>query len=349
MMLPTQSQIPTLQDVARRAGVSSATVSRCMNGTATVKPETRARVEQAIAALGYTPHFGARALASNRTGIVGVVIPTAENAIFALGIQAMEEALSEHSITLLMATSGYDSARELEKIRALVARGIDGLALIGFERPKEVYTFLAARSVPFVLLWNYVEDSPYPCIGFDNREAAAAMARHVLAFGHRRVAMIAGLTGENDRARERVFGVRAALEAKGLHLAADRLIECRYSIAEAEAAARHLLAAPDPPTAILCGNDVLAAGTLRGARRAGLSVPEDVSIVGFDDIDLASAVEPPLTTMRVPHRRMGRAAARVLITLHENQSEGECVQFRTEIVERLSLASPSAGPRADHG
>ena len=336
------TQVPTLQDVARRAGVSTATVSRCLNNPEVLRSETRGRVEEAIAELGYTPHFGARALASNRTWTVGVIIPTMENAIFAHGLQAMEETLSEQGVTMLVATSGYDPERELEKIRALLARGVDGLGLIGFERSDAAYQLMSARSVPFVVIWNYDAVLPYPCVGFDNRAAAAAMTERVLSFGHRRIAMISGLTGINDRARARLNGVRDALATHGLALPPEKLIESVYSFAGGEEAASRLLAAPDPPTAIICGNDVLAVGALRAARRAGLHVPEDISIIGFDDIDLASTTEPPLTTVRAPHQRMGRAAAEMLLALPEDGESGTHIRFETEVIERGSL-----GPAAE--
>ena len=337
MLIRAAETAPTLEDVARLVGVSTATVSRCLNNSGVVRKETRARIEQAVLELGYTPHFGARALASNRTGTFGVVIPTMENAIFAHGLQAMEEELSKHNVTLLVATSGYDSDTEMQKIRALAARGVDGMGLIGFDRPAAAYAFLEARSVPFVLLWNYDAASSYPCVGFENRAAAEKMAARVADFGHRRIAMIAGRMAGNDRAAARVLGVRQALAERGLDFIPGGLIECRYSFAEGEAAAAQLLSAAAPPTAIICGNDVLAAGALRGVRSAGLRAPEDVSVVGFDDIDLAAAVDPPLTTMRAPHRRMGRAAARMLLALASGELSETRRCFDTEIVERRSL------------
>ena len=343
MPIPDADQIPTLEDVARRAGVSTATVSRCLNNSGSVRPQTRERVEQAISDLGYTPNFGARALASNRTGTIGVVIPTMENAIFAQGLQAMEETLSKQDITLLVATSGYSAEQEFVKIRAMVARGVDGLALIGFERSKQVYDFLSARSMPFVLLWNYSETSPYPCIGFDNHEAAAAMARRVTELGHRNIAMIAGWSEGNDRAAGRIAGVVDTLSERGLELLGAAPVECDYSFEAGEAAATDFLSGPVPPTAIICGNDVLAVGAMRGARRMGLNVPNDLSVVGFDDIDLALAVDPPLTTVHAPHRRMGHAAARMLLSLSGIASAETRISFSTEIIERGSLV-PTGKP-----
>jgi len=303
-----------------------------------VKAETRERVEAAVQALGYTPHFGGRALASNRANTIGAVIPTMENAIFARGLQAMEEELSDHRITLLVATSQYDPEREAKQVRALLARGVDAVALIGQSRPDATYEILRSRGVPFVTLWSRTDDPDTPYVGFDNEAAARAMANLVMDRGHRRIAMIAGVTRDNDRAVARVEGVKAALGARGVELAPPLLVEAPYELEAATAAARDLLSRSPAPTAIICGNDVLAAGALTGAKQLGLRIPDDVSIVGYDDIDLSFAVDPPLTTVRVPHRRMGRTAAAML----RRMIDGETVEshdFDFELVIRRSLGS----------
>jgi len=333
---------PTLEDVARLAGVSTATISRALNMPERVRPATRERVAAAVAALGYTPHFGGRALASNRTHTVGAVIPTMENAIFARGLQAMQEALAEAGVTLLVATSNYDAEREATQIAALIGRGVDGLILIGEARDAAVYAMLERRGMPFVLVWSWRPGIPWPCVGFDNRAAARAIALRVLDRGHRRVAMIAGITRSNDRAQARVEGVRAALAERGLSLDPVRLIEAKYSLDAGAAAARRLLGQPLPPTAILCGNDVLAAGVMLGLREAGLRVPDDVSVTGFDDIELARLLDPPLTTVHVPHRRMGQSAAQLLLRLCADEVAIDNVIIDTDVVERGSLAPPRA-------
>ena len=334
---------PKLEDVARLARVSTATVSRVFNDPDRVRAETRARVEAAVASLGYTPHFGARALASNRTNTVGAVIPTMENAIFARGLQAMQETLAEAGVTLLVATSGYDAAREAAQISALIGRGVDGLILIGEAREAAVYELLERRGIPFVLVWSWRAACPWPSIGFDNRAAARAMAARVLALGHRRVAMIAGVTRNNDRAADRVAGVRDALASAGLALGPDRLVEAAYSLDAGAEAGRGLMAAAPRPTAILCGNDVLAAGAMLGIRAAGLRVPQDVSVTGFDDIELARLTEPALTTVHVPHRQMGRAAARRLLALCTGAEDRPTSPLEVSIVARDSLAPPPDG------
>ncbi|MCY3828037.1 MAG: LacI family DNA-binding transcriptional regulator [Rhodospirillaceae bacterium] len=330
---------PTLEDVAGMAGVSTATVSRVLNEPERVSAKTRSRVEAAVAHFDYTPHFGGRALASNRTNTVGAVIPTMENAIFARGLQALQEALAETGVTLVVATSNYDPEREAQQIRALLGRGVDGFVLIGEARDPALYETLERRGVPFVLVWSWRPDCPWPCVGFDNRAAARAMAQRVLDLGHRRVAMIAGITRGNDRATARVKGVRDALIARGLGLDESNLIETPYQLEAGADAARRLLSATPRPTVIVCGNDVLAAGALMAIRSLGLNAPDDVSVTGFDDIDLALILDPPLTTVHVPHRRMGDAAARLLLRLRAQEDDTASVVFETGLVERGSLAS----------
>jgi len=339
------SDRPTLQDVARAARVSTATVSRVLNMPAQVRVETRARVEAAITRLGYMPHFGGRALALNRTNTVGAVIPTMANAIFARGLQALQEALAESGINLLIATSGYDMERETEQIRTLLARSVDGLVLIGEARPQESYDLLNSHGTPFVVLWTWREDSPYTCVGFNNRAAARAIAEHVIAAGHRRIAMISGRTEWNDRAQLRLAGVRDALHANGLGLDPAHLSETPYGLDQGAEAATRLLSLRDRPSAIICGNDVLAAGAMAGARQAGFDVPGDVSVVGFDDVELARVAQPPLTTVHVPHRRMGREGAEVLLRMMRGGENPKSVKLETEIVARTSLA-PLAQPQS---
>ena len=328
---------PTIEDVARLAGVSTATVSRSLNEPARVRESTRVAVENAIANLGYTPNFGGRALRSNRTNTIGAVIPTMDNAIFARGLQALQETLAQAGVTLLVATSGYDLKREGEQVNTLLGRGVDGLLLIGQYRSAETRAIIERHRVPVVTAWAFSPDSTYPCVGFDNCNAAAAMAEHVMDQGHRRIAMIAGIAKDNDRATGRIAGVKKALKTRGLDLAKEDLIESKYDPRDAAEAAKILLERRNPPTAIICGNDVLAVGALMQARDAGLSVPGDVSIVGFDNIDLSEFVEPRITTVQVPHRRMGQAAAGLLLAMAYRGEEVSSVEYETGLIIRESL------------
>ncbi len=339
----TDTSLPTLADVARLADVSSATVSRCLNAPEKVGQATRDKVMNAVNELGYSPNFGARALAAKRTNTVGAIIPTMDNAIFARGLQAFEEELNRFGMTLLVASSNYLPEREEEQIKTLVARGADALLLIGYDRDPSIYRFLERQGIPTVVAWTYQADNPLHSIGFDNRAALRTMADHVIGLGHRQLGFISAPQATNDRARERVLGAKDALEAHGLNANALTICETNYSILNGADAFATLLSENPEITAVMCGNDVLAIGALKMAKKMGLRVPEDISITGFDDIELATIAEPALTTMHVPHRQMGRHAARYLadVILLKTQLPRP-LALETVYCERETLAAPRA-------
>ncbi|MBJ3761945.1 LacI family DNA-binding transcriptional regulator [Maribius pontilimi] len=332
---------PTVEDVARAAGVSTATVSRCLNMPAKVGEATRTRVLKVVAELGYSPNFGARALAAKRTRTIGAIVPTMENAIFARGLQAFQEELGLHGYTLLVASSSYSPEREADQIRTLVARGADALLLIGFDRAPAITEWLEARAVPHVIAWAYDADAKALSVGFDNREAMRALASEVFARGHRRVAVLTAPIAQNDRARERLAGVRAAAAEAGLDPDTLRVVETPYSFDNGAAQMDLLMGDTPRPTAVICGNDILAAGAIAAARAKGLRVPGDVSVTGFDDIEIARVLDPLLTTVHVPHRDMGRACARDLIDILENGTHPASTELRTEVMLRGSLGPPA--------
>ena len=333
----SHTPLPTLQDVADLAAVSTATVSRCLNNSGHVTEKTRLKVQQAIQTLGYSPNFGAQALAAKRTNTIGAIIPTMENAIFARGMQAFQETLAENGITLIIASCSYRPELEEEQIRSLVARGADALLLIGQSRPDATYQFLARRNIPYVLAWAYKKDSEHCYIGFDNQAAAQTITRQVLELGHRNLGVIVGLTQNNDRARDRITGIERAIADHGAQTAPLQVIEAEYTFQEGAKALDQLLANPTPPTAVICGNDVLAVGAVKRAKQLGLAVPEDLSITGFADIEVSELIDPELTTVHVPHREMGIAAAKSLIAMLKTQTPVESHLLETRIVNRQTL------------
>jgi LacI family transcriptional regulator len=329
--------IPTLDDVARVAGVSTATVSRCLNEKQKVSPKTLEHVLKAIEDLGYTPNFNARAMAAKRTQTIGAIIPTMENAIFARGLQAFQETLHDSGYNLLVSSSAYQPDLEAEQIRALIARGADGLLLIGYERDRAVYDYLERRGIPTMLAWTTAPQGVHSSVGFDNCAAMRRLADHVLSMGHTRISVISGIIDGNDRAEGRVRGIKESLVAHGLDADAVPIIETAYEIENGANAFETLMRAEIKPTVIMCGNDVLAAGAISRARQLGLHVPDEISITGFDDIELASILDPPLTTVHVPHREMGHMAARELVNMVEKQSKGVTRKLNVRIEMRASL------------
>ncbi|KIN62167.1 putative transcriptional regulator, lacI family [Sulfitobacter noctilucicola] len=339
--MPTSQPIPTLDDVARSAGVSTATVSRCLNTPGQVAKPTMERVMKAVEVLGYTPNFGARSMASKRTHTIGAIIPTMENAIFARGLQAFQEELHKLGYTLLVSSTGYRPEVEEEQVRALVSRGADALLLIGFDRSPETYAYLGKRNVPALVSWAYAPDHSLPSIGFDNRTSMQELAQHVISLGHRDIAVITAVLRGNDRAALRLAGIRDAMEQSGHAFGDLRVIETPYGISHGERALDQLMDGGNRPTVIMCGNDVLAAGALKRAKERGLGVPKDLSITGFDDIELARIVTPALTTVHVPHREMGRKAAQELVSILEKRGAGHSVALETKLMIRDSLSLPS--------
>lgn len=331
------STTPTLMDVANAAGVSTATVSRCLNSPEKVIEDTRARVLEAVQALGYSPNFGARVMAARRTNTIGAIIPTMENAIFARGLQAFQEELGSRGFMLLVASSSYRQDLEEQQIRSLVARGADGLLLIGHDRDPSIYRFLDTQKVPALVAWTHDAGEKTPSIGFDNRATMHQLTQQVLGFGHRRIAVISAPSGANDRARRRLIGIRSAMQDHGLDPQDLTVLETPYSIENGARAFETLMGRAVPPTAILCGNDVLAVGALKRAREMGIDVPGQVSVTGFDDIELAKVAIPALTTVQVPHHDMGRAAAKMLVQMVNTGQPVDAVRLDAVPVLRGSL------------
>ena len=339
--------LPTLDDVAKAAGVSTATVSRTLNTPNQVTERTKLRVMETVRALQYSPNFGAKALAAKRTNTYGAIIPTMENAIFARGLEAFQKVLVENNATMLVASTSYDPEIEQNQIRNMIARGADGILLIGEERDPSIYRFLAERNVPVVIAWAHSGLSQLSCVGFDNNEASYLMAQKAIALGHRNFGFISAKTDHNDRARARVAGARKALNDAGIGQETMPVVETKYSIQCGRDAFRLIMQNKICPTIIMCGNDVLAVGAVLEANEMGLKVPQDVSITGFDNIELATVVTPALTTVHVPHRRMGTSAAEALLAAVRDNAAPKHVNLETHIVERQSLGKPKAGHSAN--
>ena len=332
---------PKLRDVATRAGVSTATVSRALSSPDRVSAEGLSRVRQAVLELGYLPHGAARALRSRRTRTIGAVTPTLEHAIFASTIHALQKSLDESGYNLLVASHEFYLQAETRVTQSLIEHGVDGVVLVGLDHEPALFELLRAFHVPYVLTWAIDPSGRHPCVGFRNREAAGRVAGYLLDIGHRRIAMISGETGHNDRARERVTGVREAVQARGMELDASRIIEAQFAFDAARQAMRTLLQLDPAPTAIICGNDVLAIGAINEAASRGLRVPAQISITGFDDMQISSLFIPALTTVRVPTRELGQQAALHLLSYIEGAAVNPVRELAVELIVRDSTAPPA--------
>jgi LacI family transcriptional regulator len=329
-----------LDDVARMARVSRATASRALSAPELVRSATLARVRDAARLLGYVPHGAARALASRRTHTIGAVVPTLDNPIFANSVQALQRELGEHGYQLLLGSHEYDPAREVDVTRALLERGVDGLMLVGSDHSPALYPLLANFRIPHVLTWSMDRSGHHDCVGFDNRAAAARVARHLVDLGHRRFAVVTGFTANNDRARDRIAGVRDVLAAHGIELAPGRVMEFTFAVQSGREALRHTMRLAPRPSALICGNDVLAQGALIEAHALGIDVPRMLSITGFDDMELAAQTPPGLTTMRIPTAEIGRQVARHLLARISGGEAQPRTELEVELVVRGSTAPP---------
>jgi len=325
----------TVQDVARVAGVSVASVSRALNN-GSVRPAMREKVKAAADKLGYVPHGAAQALKLRRSRTIGAIIPTLENPNFAVGVEAMQRHVMNAGYTLLLSSSNYDPNQEFAQVKTLVGRGVDGIMLVGSEHDPDLYQFLDSKKVPRVSTWVLCEEDINPSVGFDNKKAAIDLATYLLDLGHKDFGIIAGLSATNDRAQARVDGIQEALAKNGLSVPAQQLIEKPYKIFEGQLAMRSFLAMEKPPTAVICGNDLLAFGALTECQMQGVRVPDEVSIAGFDDLDFAARLVPPLTTIRVPADEIGIKAAEYLLARIENKKMMSNTEIEVNLVVRGS-------------
>jgi LacI family transcriptional regulator len=257
--------------------------------------------------------------------------------MFASGLQAFQEVLSEAGVTLLIGTSGYRPDEEFRQIKSLIGHGVGGLLLIGRDRSDAATQFLRTRQVPYVLSWCLGDEGTDTFAGFDNQKAAAQMLHTVLDHGHRDIGLIVGKTEGNDRARARLAGMTSAIDAFGRGAKAVRVIETEYRLEYGAEACEAILSSAPETTAIVCGNDVLAAGALTYAKKVGLNLPDALSIVGFDDIGIASVTSPALTTVRVPQIEMGCAAAELILERISGVQNVANVTLDTKVIMRDSL------------
>lgn len=331
-----------IRAVAKAAGVSTATVSRSLNNPASVSPELRAKISTIIEEIGYIPDASARALSSRRTRTIGAIVPTVDNAMFAQGLQALQSHLATKDYLLLLATNEYDLDVELNQARNLVSRGIDGLILRGDKRHPDLRRLLQGQSIPYVNVGVYDPTKPYASIGVDNAAAGRRITRHLTDLGHRRVGIVAAMQRNNDRAQARLRGV---LEELALHDATPPeawMLQVNYNLDDARQAARTLLSQRDQPTAIVCGNDVIAYGVMMEALKMGLAVPDDVSVVGFDDLEWSRHFSPSLTTIHMPTDEIWLRAGEYLV----DTLAGEPALLHREIDFSLVVRESTAPPRA---
>jgi LacI family transcriptional regulator len=340
-MLTSATRSRTARDVALLAGVSTATVSRALNTPDTVDPDTLHRVREAVKKLRYVPHGGARSLRSQRSRMVGAIVPSFDYALYARTTSALQQRLGENGYSVVLAEHHYDLAQELQLTRQLIEHSVDAFMFVGVDHDPRLFALLEDYGRPFVLTWGVDSTQRHPSVGFDNRAAGHAVARHVLGLGHRHVAILSAPLEGNDRGRERVAGFRAALAEAG---AADPHIETavRITLGAAQDAMQRILKRRKRPTAILATNDVMAVGAMLACRNAGVRIPDELSITGIDNTDLGATQVPGLTSVKTPIVEIGSAAAEQLIARLEGKAFDAQQVMDFELVVRGSTGRPAA-------
>ncbi|SIS67601.1 LacI family DNA-binding transcriptional regulator [Neptunomonas antarctica] len=331
---------PTMEDVARTAGLASVTVSRYLNNPDLVSERSKQKISDAISLLKYVPHAAARALASNRSRLIGAIVPSLDNNLFGLALEVFQDHISKAGYTLIVASNNYNAEKEREHINQMVSHGVDALFLIGNSRDEAIYQLLQAKEIPYVLTWTVDPRHQHPCIGFNNHTAAATVTDYLLDLGHQKIAMISGFVKNNDRAYERLQGVRDALGRRGLILPDEYLIEGPFGVERGREAFRLLMSRPQPPTAVICGSEPFAYGAIFESKHLGIDIPRQVSITGFDDMWLASSISPRLTTVRTPQQQMGVLAAKYLVSKLKGEDVPTPHPLETELIVRESCAPP---------
>ncbi|HUN47571.1 MAG TPA: LacI family DNA-binding transcriptional regulator, partial [Stellaceae bacterium] len=301
---------PRIEDVAALAGTSPITVSRVLRAPGKVAPATRAKVAAAIEQLGYIPNLSASSLASRRSGIVGLLVPTIDNSIFAATVQGMSDAVADAGLQLLLGDFRYSEEGERALVRALIGRQPEALVVVGVVRDRALRQMLQSLAIPVVETWDLTDDPIDTVVGFSNEAAGAAMARHLLDCGRRRLAFVGG---PDHRAQARRAGFAAVLERAGAAPPVSREIDA-ISIAAGRGALAATLEETPAIDAVFFATDVLAVGGLMECQHRGIAVPERLAIAGLGDLEIARELSPSLTTVRIPAYEIGRRAGEVVAT-----------------------------------
>ena len=307
-------QTVTINQVAKMAGVSTATVSRALNKPETVSEAVKKKIERIIKKIGYIPNAGARSLMLKRTGSIGVIVPTLDNAIFAQGLEEFQRQLSQSGYQMLVASTNYDPEIENQQMRNLLLQGVEGIAMFGSSQKLELIRLLRTRKLPYIHIGTL--DTPLNgyAAGFDNKKAIQLGVEYLVQVGHRNFGMIAGKTENNDRARDRVDGVVEILKSNPNYLKKESIIEVPYQIQDARIALKKLLQINPSISAVVCGNDVLAIGALLEAQSQGIKIPHQCSILGFDNLELSRHIQPSLSTIHIDAIGMWSKAAHHLMS-----------------------------------
>ncbi|MBO6536761.1 MAG: LacI family DNA-binding transcriptional regulator [Balneolaceae bacterium] len=337
--------IVTLKEVAAALGLSTMTVSRALNDRPNVNPETKKRIQEVATKMGYTPNHVAKSLVSNRTYTIGVVIPEIGHAFFPEVVRGIDEISSEANYQIFLTNSSEDFEKEKRSIEALRAKRVDGILVSTSIKSTDFSFFenLKNTGIKIVFFDRCIYNLGISCIGVNDRVASRQITEHLIKNGYKKIAYLSG-PPEVTIGRERLAGFREALTNAGIEINEDRIVETGLTEIDGKEAMNKLLALPkqDRPDAVATVNDPSALGAIEAIKEYGLSIPEDIAIVGFTNEVRASIIDPPLTTINQPAYDVGKRAAYKLLRTIENENEPvENVELIANLVIRKSCGSNS--------
>lgn len=327
----------SVTDVAKAANVSVATVSRSFNKPDVVKPEVRERILKIAESMGYTANSAAKALRSKKTNVIGAIIPTLDHAIYATMINAFQNKLSEQGYVVYILSCGFDASNIFDKVTLLLERGAEALLIVGEILDKNLEAYLQKFKIPTICTYSYHHDAKFPFIGFDNYASTTSMSEYLYGLGHRNIAMISGPLQGNDRQIARVESFKNFMDSKQLK---HYVIESKnqYNITFGKDALKTILQDFPEVTAIICNSDVIAFGVLAGAKELKISVPEQINVIGYDNLEFTEYLNPPLTTLNIPAEEMGRLSAETILKNLNQKVPIQSHLLETKLIVRDSTA-----------
>ena len=332
----------TMKDVAEQAGVSTATVSRALMNPEKVSASTRQKVDQAVMAVGYSPHALSRNLKRNESRTILVIVPDICDPFFADLIKGIERTAAESGYLVLIGDCAQQNQQEKTFINLIITKQIDGMLLLGSDLPFDASKEEQRNLPPMVMANEFAPELELPTVHIDNLTAAFEAVHYLLNLGHQRIACIEG-PKHMPLCQYRSQGYIQALRRNGISVENALTAQGDFSYESGAQAVTELMALPSPPTAIFCHNDIMAIGAMFQAKKMGLRIPQDLSVVGFDDIKASQFTDPPLTTVAQPRFQLGRQAMLLLLEqLQGNPGQSGSLLLDSELVVRESTAAPKA-------
>jgi LacI family transcriptional regulator len=333
----------TIRDVAKRAGVSTMTVSRVLNNSGYISQETRGRVEKTVAELGYVRNALAASLRFKQTKTIALVLTDITNPFFTTIARGVEDTASENNFNVIFCNTDESLEEEAEHLNALLQKQVDGVLLVPACNTGELVRFIQERKTPIVVLDRHLSDTKVDTVRCDSRQGAYELVKHLLDLGHERIAILSG-PATVSTATDRVAGYRLALQAAGRSADTELVWFGEYTQASGYLMAQQALASTPKPTALFAANNFIAIGAYRALQDAGLRIPTDVSLVAFDDLPAALVMEPFLTVAAQPAYEMGQQGTELLLTRLAGKGPGEPqeIVLPTQLIVRRSSGPPPA-------